>query len=107
MANVASTCLGVGLTSALGPRLFAAGGNNPLKQAATAKRVIYLYMNGGMSHLDTFDVKPGAETTIDTQCQSGPKSVGGNQAVHRRKSNLAHEAQKHRDKHDQQERPVR
>ena len=28
----------------------------------TAKRVIYLYMSGGMSHLDTFDTKPGAET---------------------------------------------
>ena len=27
-----------------------------------AKRVIYLYMSGGMSHLDTFDTKPGAET---------------------------------------------
>ncbi len=28
----------------------------------TAKRVIYLYMTGGMSHLDTFDTKPGRET---------------------------------------------
>ena len=27
-----------------------------------AKRAIYLYMGGGMSHLDTFDPKPGAET---------------------------------------------
>lgn len=27
-----------------------------------AKSVIYLYMSGGMSHLDTFDTKPGAET---------------------------------------------
>ena len=26
-----------------------------------AKSVIYLYMSGGMSHLDTFDTKPGAE----------------------------------------------
>ena len=25
---------------------------------ATAKRVIYLFMNGGMSHLDTFSPKP-------------------------------------------------
>ncbi len=31
-------------------------------QPATARRVIYLYMSGGMSHLDTFDPKPGAET---------------------------------------------
>ena len=36
-----------------------------------ANSVIYLYMSGGMSHLDTFDTKPGAETqgpveSIDT-----------------------------------------
>ncbi|MEE2886880.1 MAG: DUF1501 domain-containing protein [Planctomycetota bacterium] len=28
---------------------------------ATAKNVIYLYMSGGISHLDTFDTKPGAD----------------------------------------------
>jgi len=28
----------------------------------SAKHVIYLYMGGGMSHLDTFDPKPGAPT---------------------------------------------
>ncbi|MDH3591153.1 MAG: DUF1501 domain-containing protein [Planctomycetota bacterium] len=33
----------------------------PLR-AATARNVIYLYMAGGMSHLDTFDLKPGAAT---------------------------------------------
>jgi uncharacterized protein (DUF1501 family) len=36
-----------------------AKGGFPLRPA-TAKRVIYLYMEGGMSHLDTFDPKPGA-----------------------------------------------
>src|SRR5262245_59076717 len=30
----------------------------PLHFAAKAKRVIYLYMAGGMSHLETFDPKP-------------------------------------------------
>lgn len=34
---------------------------------ATARNVIYLYMSGGMSHLDTFDPKPGAETQGPTQ----------------------------------------
>ena len=39
---------------------------------ATARNVIYLYMAGGMSHLDTFDLKPGAATqgpieAIDTR----------------------------------------
>ncbi|HMO12564.1 MAG TPA: DUF1501 domain-containing protein [Pirellulaceae bacterium] len=33
-----------------------------LSKDAKAKSVIYLFMNGGMSHLDTFDTKPGAET---------------------------------------------
>ena len=32
------------------------------KVGGKAKSVIYLYMDGGMSHLDTFDTKPGAET---------------------------------------------
>ena len=28
------------------------------QQAATAKQVIYIYLAGGMSHIDTFDLKP-------------------------------------------------
>ncbi len=32
-----------------------------------AKHIIYLMMSGGMSHLDTFDPKPGAETQGDTR----------------------------------------
>lgn len=32
------------------------------REGGTADSVIYLYMSGGMSHLDTFDTKPGAET---------------------------------------------
>ena len=32
------------------------------KIGGKAQSVIYLYMSGGMSHLDTFDTKPGAET---------------------------------------------
>ncbi len=43
----------------------------PLRANAKAKSVIYIYLSGGMSHLDTFDTKPGAETqgpveSIDT-----------------------------------------
>ncbi len=41
------------------------------RRGPTGKNLIYLYMSGGMSHLDTFDTKPGAKTqgpteTIDT-----------------------------------------
>ena len=33
------------------------GLNRPLNHAPKAKNVIYLYMSGGMTHLDTFDPK--------------------------------------------------
>ncbi len=40
----------------------------PLKpNKSTARNVIYLYMSGGMSHLDTFGVVPGADTMGPTQ----------------------------------------
>src|SRR5438093_5218055 len=37
------------------------GAVNPLHHAARAKRVIFLYMSGGPSHLETFDYKPELE----------------------------------------------
>ena len=43
------------------------GLNRPLNHAPKAKNVIYLYMSGGMTHLDTFDPKPGTETGGPTQ----------------------------------------
>lgn len=62
MANAASTFLGVGMTPMLSNTLMGAGEKaSPLKQIASAKRVIYLYMSGGMTHLDTFDLKQGHE----------------------------------------------
>ncbi|MEI8018228.1 MAG: DUF1501 domain-containing protein [Schlesneria sp.] len=33
----------------------------------SAKHVIFLYMNGAMTHLDTFDLKPGRETQGETK----------------------------------------
>lgn len=42
------------------PRKAPPEGQFPLRPA-TAKSVIYLYMSGGMSHIDTFDTKPGAD----------------------------------------------
>ena len=62
--RVAQTFLGVSATSAGLPALTSHGagkGASSLKQVPTANRVIYLYMTGGMSHLDTFDPKPGNE----------------------------------------------
>lgn len=67
LANAAKTLLGVGAApaflqgfqgtsqAALGPGLGLPERANP------AKSVIYLYMSGGMTHMDTFDPKPGHE----------------------------------------------
>ena len=62
VGRAAKSFLGVSALSALPDSVLSAGaGASPLKQVATAKRVIYLYMNGGMSHLDTFDPKAEGE----------------------------------------------
>jgi hypothetical protein len=63
------TAAGIGtaaLASLLNPHLFAAGAKpasvagalNELHFAPKAKRVIYLFMSGGPSHIDLFDYKP-------------------------------------------------
>jgi len=64
MSGVAKTCLGVGLLP--GASAFAAGGEDRQipGRKKPAKKIIYLYMSGGMSHLDTFDPKPDAEAAI-------------------------------------------
>lgn len=64
IAGLARACLGVSLvppaslTHALSASVESASG--PKK----ATRVIYLFMRGGMSHLDTFDTKPDAPAGI-------------------------------------------
>lgn len=63
------TCLGAGLgfgalalQSLLQREAAASGGNDPITKAAPrAKSVIWLFMRGGVSHLESFDPKP----TID------------------------------------------
>ena len=63
IASTAASALGVSvLPSILGQS--PAGGK--------AKNVIFLYMGGGMSHLDTFDPKPGAETQGKTGIAKTP-----------------------------------
>ena len=75
METTAKSFLGVGalgLASRPGAANAALGPNLGLPpRANAAKQVIYLYMSGGMTHLDTFDTKPGHENqgqtkTIDT-----------------------------------------
>jgi hypothetical protein len=54
MQYAAKAFLGLGLSSVTRDPLWAA----QAQQAATAKQVIYIYLAGGMSHIDTFDLKP-------------------------------------------------
>ena len=75
ITGAAQSFLGVTALSQLGGKAFAIPGENtsPLKQVPTARNVIYLYMTGGMSHLDTWDPKPdngdvmGLTKTLDTK----------------------------------------
>lgn len=57
LSQAARACLGVHVFPMLGATLAEAA---PASVAATAKakHVIYLFMSGGMSHVDTFDPKP-------------------------------------------------
>jgi hypothetical protein len=56
MSNAARTLLGVHLLPMFGPTI--AGAAPAASTPGKAKHVIYLFMSGGMSHLDTFDPKP-------------------------------------------------
>ncbi len=55
-ANTAKAALGLSLMPILDQAVLAAG------SAGRAKHLIYFYMGGGMSHIDSFDPKPGSET---------------------------------------------
>ena len=46
--------------------------------APTAKRIIYLHMNGGPSQLDTFDYKPGLQAQFAKEL---PESVRAGQRI--------------------------
>jgi hypothetical protein len=69
LSGAAMSLLGVGGLPLLDSLAFAQekqDGPAPLRPA-TAKNVIYLFMSGGMTHLDTFDLKPGAATQGPTE----------------------------------------
>ncbi|MCF6310827.1 MAG: DUF1501 domain-containing protein [Verrucomicrobiales bacterium] len=77
MATAAKTLLGVGAARAFMPNAGAALGPNlglP-GRANSAKSVIYLYMSGGMTHMDTFDPKVGHENQGPTKAI--PTNVDG------------------------------
>ena len=72
MTNAARAYLGVHLFPMLGSTIASAAPTS-VASAAKAKHVIYLFMSGGMSHVDTFDPKPkkkdvmGQTETINTK----------------------------------------
>lgn len=62
LATTAKSCLGVSVLPMLGNTIATSdtfGAAAPPMRPHAAKSVIYLNMSGGMSHLDTFDPKPG------------------------------------------------
>ncbi len=60
ISNSAKACLGVSLLPCLQNNSLIAAVSESGKQPK-ARNVIHLYMAGGMSHIDTFDPKPGTE----------------------------------------------
>src|SRR5262249_61385289 len=68
------------LASPLSPALFGASEErSPLPHfAPKARRVIYLFMSGGPSHIDLFDPKP---KLVEMHGQELPASVRGQQRV--------------------------
>jgi hypothetical protein len=59
LSHAARTLLGVHLVPMFGPTISAAPA-----ATAKAKHIIYLFMAGGMSHVDTFDPKPKKKTIM-------------------------------------------
>ena len=86
LATTAKSCFGLTIggaaanffqnkAAAADPAVLAAGGGQ-------AKSVIYLFMSGGMTHLDTFDPKPDADSNIRGDCRSISTNVDGIQLGH-------------------------
>ncbi len=68
MATAAHSLLGVTFASATASSLFAEGTPSTVATAiGKAKHIIYLFMNGAMTHIDTFDPKPGVPEGGETK----------------------------------------
>ncbi|MHC4995133.1 MAG: DUF1501 domain-containing protein [Planctomycetota bacterium] len=67
VANAAKAFLGVGVMQAVGGKAVAEEVVSAPAGGGQAENIIYLFMNGGMSHLDTWDTKPGVEQQGPTE----------------------------------------
>ena len=86
LATTAKSCFGLTIGGsaaqffnqkalAADPAVIAAGGGK-------AKSVIYLFMSGGMTHIDTLDPKPDASAEVRGDCQAIGTNVDGIQLGH-------------------------
>ncbi|WP_437190707.1 DUF1501 domain-containing protein [Planctomicrobium sp. SH527] len=66
ICQTAFSAFGLSLLPGLG-NLVAAAESTAGKNAAPAKHLIYIRLGGAMSHIDTFDPKPGRETQGETK----------------------------------------
>ena len=75
LSGVARAAFGLSLVPWIAPLASAADPAGAVRRRPTARNCIYLNMNGGMSHLDTWDPKPGTETGGPTKA-IGTKADG-------------------------------
>lgn len=86
LTRTAQTCFGVTLGGSMAnmfnsaafaadPTVIAAGGGK-------AKNLIYLFMSGGMTHIDTFDPKPNAGSSIMGETKAIGTNIDGIQFGH-------------------------
>ncbi|MFP6866994.1 MAG: DUF1501 domain-containing protein [Roseibacillus sp.] len=97
MATAAKGCLGVTIAGSardlFAPAAFAADPGTVAKGGGKAKSVIYLFMSGGMTHLDTFDPKPDAPVEFRGPTKAIKTNADGVRLGHYM-SNLASQADK-------------
>jgi hypothetical protein len=78
LSSTARTAFGVSLGGASASWFSSAEAAEAITQSkGKAKNVIYLYMAGGMTHIDTFDPKPEAPSEIRGPIKAIPTNVDG------------------------------
>lgn len=97
MASTAKACLGVTIAGSarnlFAPPAFASDPQAAAQGGGRAKSVIYLFMSGGMTHLDTFDPKPDAPAEVRGPTETIKTNADGIQLGHYL-PNLAKQADK-------------
>lgn len=86
LARTARTCFGLSIAGSaaelFSPRALAADPAIVKAGGGKAKHVIYLYMSGGMTHIDTFDPKPDAPADYRGPTEAIKTNVDGIQLGH-------------------------